>query len=217
VFDDFASYLAGKLPLFIGIVVGLSALLLMLVFRSILVPLKAVLMNLLSIGAAFGVVVAVFRWGWGAELLGIDKTAPIAAFLPVMVFAIVFGLSMDYEVFLMSRIHEEWVKRRDASEAVAQGVAHTGRVITAAATIMVCVFGSFALGENLTIKLFGIGLATAVFIDAFVIRTALVPAIMELLGRAAWWLPRWLDRILPHVSVEPADTAESEERERVPV
>ena len=219
-FEDFSSYLAGKLPLFIGIVVILSAILLMAVFRSVLVPLKAVVMNLLSIGASFGVVVAIFQWGWGAELLGIDKTAPIAAFLPVMVFAIVFGLSMDYEVFLMSRIHEEWVKRRDASEAVAQGVANTGRVITAAATIMVCVFGSFALGDNLTIKLFGIGLAVAVFLDAFIIRTALVPAIMELLGRRAWWLPGWLDRILPKLSVEPADAAEPEsesERERVRV
>src|SRR4051794_16089484 len=219
-FEDFSSYLGSKLPLFIGIVVILSALLLMAVFRSVLVPLKAVAMNLLSIGASFGVVVAIFQWGWGADLIGIDKTAPIAAFLPVMVFAIVFGLSMDYEVFLMSRIHEEWVKRRDASEAVAQGVANTGRVITAAATIMVCVFGSFALGDNLTIKLFGIGLAVAVFLDAFVIRTALVPAIMELLGRSAWWLPRWLDRILPRLSVEPpelsAEPPTDPDRERIP-
>jgi putative drug exporter of the RND superfamily len=204
VFEDFASYLNSKLPLFIGIVVGLSALLLMAVFRSVLVPLKAVLMNLLSIGASFGVVVAIFQWGWLAGVIGVDKTAPIQAFLPVMVFAIVFGLSMDYEVFLMSRIHEEWVRRRDASEAVASGLANTGRVITAAATIMVCVFASFALGDDLTVKLFGIALAVAVFLDAFVIRTALVPAIMELLGARAWWLPRSLDRVLPRLGVEPS-------------
>jgi RND superfamily putative drug exporter len=221
IFEDFAAYLNAKLPLFIGIVVALSALLLMAVFRSVLVPLKAVAMNLLSIGASFGVVVAIFQWGWLAGLIGVDRTAPIQAFLPVMVFAIVFGLSMDYEVFLMSRIHEEWVRRHDASEAVARGLANTGRVITAAATIMVCVFASFALGDDLTVKLFGIGLAAAVFLDAFVIRTALVPAIMELLGARAWWLPRWLDRLLPRLGVEPAEEAgeaeEPPERERVVV
>src|SRR5215212_6714593 len=197
VFEDFAAYIDGKLPLFIGVVVALSAVLLALVFRSVVVPLKAVAMNLLSIGASFGVVVAVFQWGWLASAIGVDRTAPIQSFLPVMVFAIVFGLSMDYEVFLLSRIREDWVRRRDASEAVAQGIAHTGRVITAAATIMVCVFASFALGDDLVVKLFGIGLAVAVFLDAFVIRTALVPAIMELLGPRAWWWPRWLERVLP--------------------
>jgi RND superfamily putative drug exporter len=189
VFEDFAAYIDGKLPLFIGVVVALSAVLLALVFRSVVVPLKAVAMNLLSIAASFGVVVAVFQWGWFADLIGVDRTAPIQSFLPVMVFAIVFGLSMDYEVFLLSRVREEWVRRGDASEAVAQGIAHTGRVITAAATIMVCVFASFALGDDLVVKLFGIGLAVAVFLDAFVIRTALVPAIMELLGARAWWWP----------------------------
>ncbi|MFL5905589.1 MAG: MMPL family transporter [Solirubrobacteraceae bacterium] len=197
VFEDFAAYIDGKLPLFIGVVVALSAVLLALVFRSVVVPLKAVAMNLLSIGASFGVVVAVFQWGWLASAIGVDRTAPIQSFLPVMVFAIVFGLSMDYEVFLLSRIREDWVRRHDASEAVAQGIAHTGRVITAAATIMVCVFASFALGDDLVVKLFGIGLAVAVFLDAFVIRTALVPAIMELLGPRAWWWPRWLERVLP--------------------
>jgi RND superfamily putative drug exporter len=213
IFEDFAAYLNSKLPLFIGIVVALSALLLMAVFRSVLVPLKAVAMNLLSIGASFGVVVAIFQWGWLAGVIGVDRTAPIQAFLPVMVFAIVFGLSMDYEVFLMSRIHEEWVRGRSASEAVASGLANTGRVITAAATIMVCVFASFALGDDLTVKLFGIGLAVAVFLDAFVIRTALVPAIMYLLGEKAWWLPHWLDRVLPRVGVEPSPDALAEPAE----
>ncbi len=202
VIDDFTTYIAGKLPLFVGVVILLSAFLLMMAFRSVLVPLKAVLMNLLSIGASFGVVVAVFQWGWLGGLIGLDTTAPIDAFLPVMVFAIVFGLSMDYEVFLMSRVHEEWEHRRDASAAVQHGLASTGRVITAAATIMFFVFASFALGGNLTIKLFGVALAAAVAIDAFVIRTILVPAIMELLGKRAWWLPGWLDRLLPRLHVE---------------
>jgi RND superfamily putative drug exporter len=208
VFDDLGHTLTNKLPLFIGVVVLLSALLLMAVFRSVLVPLKAVLMNVLSIGAAFGVVVAVFQWGWLASVIGVDRTGPIESFLPVMLFAIVFGLSMDYEVFLMSRVHEEWVRRRDASRAVVEGVATTGRVITAAATIMVCVFASFVLGDSRVIKLFGVGLASAVFIDAFVIRTVLVPAVMELLGRRAWWLPDWLDRRLPQVAVEPHEAPE---------
>src|SRR5437763_11306273 len=208
VFDDLGRALTDKLPLFIGVVVLLSALLLMAVFRSVLVPLKAVLMNVLSIGAAFGVVVAVFQWGWLANVIGVDRTGPIESFLPVMLFAIVFGLSMDYEVFLMSRVHEEWVRRRDASQAVVEGVATTGRVITAAATIMVCVFASFVLGDSRVIKLFGVGLASAVFLDAFVIRTVLVPAVMELLGRRAWWLPAWLDRRLPRVAVEPQEAPE---------
>ncbi len=203
--DDFSTYVAGKLPLFIGVVIVLSALLLLVAFRSVLVPLKAVLMNVLSIGAAFGLVVAIFQFGWGNELIGISDTAPIAAFLPVMVFAIVFGLSMDYEVFLMSRVHEEWERRGDASGAVQHGLASTGRVITAAATIMICVFGSFALGGDLIIKLFGVGLAAAIAIDAFLIRSLLVPAIMELLGARAWWLPGWLDRIIPRVRIESDD------------
>ncbi len=205
--DDFDTYVAGKLPLFMGVVILLSALLLLVAFRSVLVPLKAVLMNVLSIGASFGLVVAIFQFGWGNELIGISDTAPIASFLPVMVFAIVFGLSMDYEVFLMSRVHEEWERRGDASAAVQHGLASTGRVITAAATIMICVFGSFALGPDLIIKLFGVGLAAAIAIDAFLIRSLLVPAIMELLGKRAWWLPGWLDKILPRVRIESDDSA----------
>ena len=189
IFEDFGNAIAAKLPLLI-------------VFRSIWVPLKAVVMNLLSIGAAFGLVVAVFQWGWGASVIGVDNTGPIISFFPIFLFAIVFGLSMDYEVFLMSRIHEEWEHRKDASEAVTRGLALTGRVITAAAVIMVTVFASFMLGEERIIKLFGLGLASAVLIDAVVIRTLLVPAIMQLLGKRAWWFPEWLDRILPRLHVE---------------
>jgi RND superfamily putative drug exporter len=201
-FADFSSYLASKLPLFIGAVVLLSALLLV-VFRSVFVAAKAIVMNLLSVAAAFGVVVAVFQWGWLGGLIGISTTSPIAAFLPVMVFAIVFGLSMDYEVFLMSRMHEEWERTGDAAHAVRHGLASTGRVITAAATIMVFVFLSFVLGDSLTIKLFGVGLASAVFLDAFLIRTILVPALMALMGPRAWWMPRGLARRLPHLNVDP--------------
>jgi len=205
IFEDFGAAIDEKLPLFIGVVVLLSALLLMAVFRSVLVPLKAVLMNLLSIGAAFGLIVAVFQWGWGASLIGVDSTGPIVSFFPIFLFAIIFGLSMDYEVFLMSRIHEEWEQRRDATIAVTRGLALTGRVITAAAAIMVTVFASFMIGEDRIIKLFGLGLSAAVFIDAVIIRTVLVPSIMQLLGRRAWWLPAWLDRILPRLHVEPAE------------
>jgi RND superfamily putative drug exporter len=162
-------------------------------------------MNLLSIGAAFGLIVAVFQWGWGASLIGVDGTGPIISFFPIFLFAIVFGLSMDYEVFLMSRIHEEWEHRRDATLAVTRGLALTGRVITAAAAIMVTVFASFMIGEDRIIKLFGLGLAAAIFIDAVIIRSVLVPALMQLFGRGAWWLPEWLDRILPRLHVEPAE------------
>ncbi len=204
IFEDFGNAIAEKLPLFIGVVVLLSALLLMAVFRSVLVPLKAVAMNLLSIGAAFGLIVAVFQWGWGASLIGVDNTGPIISFFPIFLFAIVFGLSMDYEVFLMSRIHEEWEHSHDATRSVTRGLALTGRVITAAAAIMVTVFASFMLGDERVIKLFGLGLASAVFIDAVIIRSVLVPAVMQLLGRRAWWLPGWLDRILPKLHVEPA-------------
>jgi putative drug exporter of the RND superfamily len=205
IFEDFGTAIADKLPLFIGVVVLLSALLLMAVFRSVLVPLKAVLMNLLSIGAAFGLIVAVFQWGWGASLIGVDSTGPIISFFPIFLFAIIFGLSMDYEVFLMSRIHEEWENSHDATEAVTRGLALTGRVITAAAAIMVTVFASFMIGEDRIIKLFGLGLAAAVFIDAVIIRSVLVPAVMQLFGARAWWLPAWLDRILPRLHVEPAE------------
>ncbi len=202
IFEDFGDAITEKLPLFIGAVVLLSALLLMIAFRSLLVPLKAMVMNLLSIGAAFGIIVAVFQWGWGASIIGVDNTGPIVSFFPVFLFAIVFGLSMDYEVFLMSRIHEEWEHRRDPSLAVTRGLALTGRVITAAAAIMVTVFASFMLGEERIIKLFGLGLASAVLIDAVVIRSVLVPAIMQLFGRSAWYFPDWLGRLLPRVSVE---------------
>jgi len=205
IFEDFGTAIAEKLPLFIGVVVLLSALLLMTVFRSVLVPLKAIAMNLLSIGASFGLIVAVFQWGWGASLIGVDGTGPIISFFPIFLFAIVFGLSMDYEVFLMSRIHEEWEQRRDATLAVTRGLALTGRVITAAAAIMVTVFASFMIGEDRIIKLFGLGLAAAIFIDAVIIRSVLVPALMQLFGRRAWWLPEWLDRILPRLHVEPAE------------
>jgi RND superfamily putative drug exporter len=205
IFEDFGDAISEKLPLFIGVVVLLSALLLMIVFRSVLVPLKAMVMNLLSIGAAFGLIVAVFQWGWGASIIGVDGTGPIISFFPVFLFAIVFGLSMDYEVFLMSRIHEEWEDKKDATEAVTRGLALTGRVITAAAAIMVTVFASFMIGEDRIIKLFGLGLASAVFIDAVIIRSVLVPAVMQLFGKSAWWLPDWLDRILPRLHVEPAE------------
>ena len=205
IFEDFGDAISEKLPLFIGVVVLLSALLLMIVFRSILVPLKAMVMNLLSIGAAFGLIVAVFQWGWGASIIGVDGTGPIISFFPVFLFSIVFGLSMDYEVFLMSRIHEEWENSHDATMAVTRGLALTGRVITAAAAIMVTVFASFMIGDDRIIKLFGLGLASAVLIDAVIIRSVLVPAIMQLFGKSAWWIPDWLDRILPRLHVEPAE------------
>jgi RND superfamily putative drug exporter len=183
-------------------VIGLSFLLLMMVFRSVLVPLKAALMNLLAIGAAYGVLVAVFQWGWGASLIGVTRTGPIESFLPMFLFAILFGLSMDYEVFLVSRIREEYLRTRDASLSVARGLSVTTRLITAAAAIMVAVFLSFALGDQRVIKEFGIGLATAIFIDATLVRLILVPALMQVMGHANWWFPGWLDRIVPRISVE---------------
>ncbi|HEY6628115.1 MAG TPA: MMPL family transporter, partial [Acidimicrobiia bacterium] len=198
---DFSEYLTDRLPTFIGVVLALSFLLLMVVFRSLLVPLKAVIMNLLSLAAAFGVVTAIFQWGWGGGLLGIEP-APIEPFVPMMMFAIVFGLSMDYEVFLLSRIREEYLKSGDSKESVADGLALTARVITAAAAIMVVVFGSFIGETDRIVKLFGVGLATAVLVDATIVRMLLVPATMELLGDANWWLPKWLDRMLPKISVE---------------
>ncbi|MEO9255703.1 MAG: MMPL family transporter, partial [Tepidiformaceae bacterium] len=200
--EDFATYTGERMPYFFAAVLALSFILLMVVFRSVLVPLKAVIMNLLSIGVAFGAMVAVFQWGWGASLLGIGKEGPIEAWAPLMLFAIVFGLSMDYEVFLLSRIREEYDKTNDNASAVADGLAATARVITAAAAIMVCVFSSFILGDDRSLKLFGFGLAVAVFIDATVVRLVLVPATMELLGRANWWMPRWLSRILPSIRIE---------------
>jgi len=198
---DFTSFVSERLVLFFAAVLSLSFLLLMVVFRSLLVPVKAVIMTLLSIGAAYGVLVAIFQWGWAKDIFGVEP-APIEPFMPMMLFAIVFGLSMDYEVFLLSRIREEWVRTGDAKASVADGLAATARVITAAAAIMVFVFGSF-LGESMrTVKLFGFGLALAVLLDATVVRMLLVPATMELLGDRNWWLPRWLDRILPSVNIE---------------
>jgi putative drug exporter of the RND superfamily len=198
---DFAAVLGHKLPLFIGVVVLLSALLLLIVFRSLVIPLQAAVMNLLSIGASLGVIVAIFQWGWFGSLMGTQQ-GPIESFIPVMLFAIVFGLSMDYEVFLVSRMHERWSITRDNPRAVAEGLSLTGRVVTAAAAIMVCVFLSFVLGEERVIKEFGLSLASAVFLDALVVRCMLLPATLHLIGKITWSLPGWLDRLLPRVSVE---------------
>jgi RND superfamily putative drug exporter len=205
---DFSGYLADRLPTFFAVVLALSFVLLMAVFRSLLVPLKAVIMNLLSIGSAYGAVVAVFQWGWGSSLVGLGGSAPIDPWLPVMMFAIVFGLSMDYEVFLLSRVKEEYDRTGDNELAVADGLANTARVITAAAAIMVFVFGSFVLEPDRSIKMFGFGLAVAVFLDATIVRMLLVPATMELLGDRNWWLPRWLERLLPKIDVEGSSHAE---------
>ncbi len=200
--DDFAAYTARMLPVVVGFVLLLSFVLLMIVFRSLLVPLKAVIMNLLSVGAAYGVMVAVFQWGWGASLIGVGKEGPIESWAPLMLFAVVFGLSMDYEVFLLSRIKEDYDRTGDNAEAVASGLAATARVITAAAAIMVCVFGAFVLGPDRSLKVFGLGMSVAVFVDATIVRLILVPATMELLGDRNWWLPAWLDRILPRMNIE---------------
>ncbi|MFJ6940606.1 MMPL family transporter [Streptomyces sp. NPDC101132] len=186
-----------RLPVFVAAVLAMSFLLLMLIFRSVLVPLKAVLLNLLSIGAAYGIMVAVFQWGWGGALIGLEATVPIVSFIPMFLFAILFGLSMDYEVFLLSRVREEYLRTGDNGTAIVEGVSGTARIITSAALIMVAVFLSFAVAEDPSAKMFGLGLATAIFIDATVVRMVLVPATMTLLGRANWWLPRWLDRMLP--------------------
>ncbi len=200
---DFANIMGSRLFIFIGVVLLLSFLLLMAVFRSILVPLKAVIMNVLSIGAAYGVIVAVFQWGWAKEFFGVGKGGPIEPWAPMFIFAIVFGLSMDYEVFLLSRVKEEYDRTKNNSYAVVEGLASTARVITAAAAIMVLVFLGFVLGDR-SIKLMGLGLATAVFVDATIVRMILVPATMELLGDKNWWFPGWLDRIVPRINVEGA-------------
>ena len=209
---DFARVLSAKLPLFIGLVVLLSFLLLALVLRSIVIPLISAILNIFSIGAAFGILVAVFQWGWLGSIIGVNKTGPIESFLPVMLFAIVFGLSMDYQVFLVTRIREEWMKTGDSQLAVRNGLAATGKTITAAALIMILVFGSFILGGQRVIKEFGLGLAGGVLVDAVVIRMAIVPAVMTLLGKTSWWFPGWLDRVLPQVGFEKAEI-EFEERE----
>ncbi|MGI8761781.1 MAG: MMPL family transporter [Jatrophihabitantaceae bacterium] len=205
VFVDFAKVLSAKMPLFFLAIIGLSFLLLMLAFRSLLIPLTAAVMNLFAAGASFGIVVAIFQWGWLSELLGLGRGGPIDAFLPVLFFAILFGLSMDYQVFLVSRMHEEWVHTGDNRRSIRVGQAETGGIITAAAVIMMAVFGGFILGDARAIKLIGLGLGAAIFLDAFILRTVLVPSLMHLFGKANWYFPKWLDRITPRVSVEPAD------------
>ncbi|MFR9755303.1 MMPL family transporter [Streptomyces sp. TR06-5] len=204
-YDDFADTILGKLPLFLGTVVALGSALLLLAFRSIGIPAKAALMNVLAVSASFGVVVAVFQWGWGSEPLGLGGAGPIEPFLPVIMIAVLFGLSMDYQVFLVSRMFEEWRSTGDNQRAVRVGLAETGRVINSAAAIMIAVFGAFVLSGDRIIAMFGIGLATAVALDAYVLRTLLVPALMHLLGGANWWLPGWLGRFLPRLTIEPPE------------
>ncbi|AJE82119.1 putative transmembrane transport protein [Streptomyces albus] len=204
-YDDFADVILGKLPLFIGVVIGFGCLLLLLAFRSVGIPLKAAAMNVAAVSAAFGVVVAVFQFGWGAGLLGLGGAGPIEPFLPVIMVSVLFGLSMDYQVFLVSRMYEEWLETGDNRRAVRVGLAETGRVINSAAVIMISVFLAFVLSGDRVIAMFGIGLAAAVALDAFVLRTLLVPALMHLLGGANWWLPRSLDRLLPRISIEPPE------------
>ena len=189
IFSDFSHVLGSKLPVFVGVIVGLSFLLLVVVFRSLVIPVTAAIMNLLSAAAAFGIVTAVFQWGWLGSVFGVNRSGPVEAFLPVMLFSILFGLSTDYEVFLVTRIHEEWLRTRDNREAVRRGLAATGRTITAAAAIMVLVFGSFILGGERVIKEFGLGLAAAILVDAVIIRSVAIPALMLLIGRANWWFP----------------------------
>jgi RND superfamily putative drug exporter len=201
-FVDEADVMGGRLPLFIGSVIALSFLLLLLVFRSLLVAVKAAAMNVLAIGAAYGVMAVALSGGWLGGLIGISESTPVPVWLPMMMFAMLFGLSMDYEVFLLSRIREEYLETGDNASAVAHGMARTGRVISAAAGIMVTVFGSFILGDQVLMKVTGLGLAVAVLLDATVVRMVLVPSTMELLGDRNWWLPGWLDRLLPHVDVE---------------
>ncbi len=211
-YDDFAEVIVGKLPLFVGVVIGLGCLLLLLAFRSVGIPLKAAAMNVAAVAAAFGVVVAIFQWGWGSELLGLGRAGPIEPFLPVIMVSVLFGLSMDYQVFLVSRMYEEWLETGDNRRAVRIGLAETGRVINSAAVIMISVFLAFVLSGDRVIAMFGIALAAAVALDAFVLRTLLVPALMHLLGGANWWLPRWLDRRLPRISIEPPESRAAHER-----
>jgi putative drug exporter of the RND superfamily len=213
---DFSHVLSSKLPFFVGIVVLLAFILLACVFRSLVVPLTASIMNLLSIGAALGVMTATFQYGWGKSLLSLPEAGPIDVFVPVLLFAVLFGLSMDYEVFLVSRMHEEWTKTGDNRRSVTVGQAETGRVITAAAIIMIFVFGSFIFGGQRVIEEVGVGFASAILLDAFIIRTVLVPALMHSFGRSNWWLPGWLDRILPRLNVEgDTEAPEPPAREKV--
>jgi putative drug exporter of the RND superfamily len=202
--EDFSHVLSSKLAQFLAVVVGLAFLLLAVVFRSLLIPLVASVMNLLSFGVALGVMTAAFQFGWGKPVLGFSTAGPIEAWIPAIMFAVLFGLSTDYEVFLVSRMHEEWALTGDNRRAVIRGQAETGRVITAASLIMILVFGAFILGGQMTLQQIGLGFAAAIFVDAYIIRTVLVPATMHLLGRANWWLPAWLDRLLPRLHVEPA-------------
>ncbi|MFJ8793850.1 MMPL family transporter [Streptomyces sp. NPDC102462] len=204
-YDDFAGVIVGKVPLFVGVVIGFGCVLLLLAFRSIGIPLKAAAMNLAAVAGAFGIVVAIFQWGWGSELLGLGRAGPIEPFLPVIMVSVLFGLSMDYQVFLVSRMYEEWLETGDNRRAVRVGLAETSRVINSAAVIMISVFLAFVLGGDRVIAMFGIALAAAVALDAFVLRTLLVPALMHLLGGANWWLPGWLDRRLPRISIEPPE------------
>ncbi|OIJ95235.1 MMPL family transporter [Streptomyces colonosanans] len=204
-YDDFAGVIVGQLPLFVGVVISLGCVLLLLAFRSLAIPLKAAVMNVAAVASAFGVVVAIFQWGWGSELLGLGRGGPIEPFLPVIMVSVLFGLSMDYQVFLVSRMYEEWLATGDNRRAVRVGLAETGRVINSAAVIMISVFLAFVLSGDRVIAMFGIALASAVALDAFVLRTLLVPALMHLLGGANWWLPSWLERRLPHISIEPPE------------
>ncbi|MEU2394790.1 MMPL family transporter [Streptomyces sp. NPDC007369] len=204
-YDDFADVIVGKLPLFVGVVIALGCILLLLAFRSIGIPLKAAAMNVAAVASSFGVVVAVFQWGWGSEPMGLGSAGPIEPFLPVIMVSVLFGLSMDYQVFLVSRMYEEWLETGDNRRAVRVGLAETSRVINSAAVIMISVFLAFVLSGDRIIAMFGIALAAAVALDAFVLRTLLVPALMHMLGGANWWLPAWLDRILPKISIEPPD------------
>ncbi|MGV9994132.1 MMPL family transporter [Streptomyces sp. NPDC003374] len=202
---DFASVTGDRLPYFVATIIGLGFLLLLVAFRSLVVPLTAAVMNLIAAAASFGVLVAIFQWGWGLDLLGLGREGPINAFLPVIMLSLLFGLSMDYQVFLVSRMHEEWVHTRDNARAVRVGLAETSRVINSAALIMVCVFLAFVLSGDNGAAMAGVGLAAAVALDAFILRTALVPAAMHLLGSSNWWLPAWLEKRLPHLAVEPAE------------
>jgi putative drug exporter of the RND superfamily len=203
--DDVSSQLQERMPLFLGAVIGLSFIVLMIVFRSVLVPLKAAALNVLSVGAAYGVIVAVFQWGWAASLIGVHATVPIMPLAPMLMFAILFGLSMDYEVFLVSRIRENYLRHRDPKRAVVDGIGSTGRVITSAGLIMIAVFGAFILSNDVTTKMFGIGLSVAVLLDVTLVRMVLLPAAMSLLGHRAWQLPAWLDRRLPAIDLEGAE------------
>ncbi|MEV8320615.1 MMPL family transporter [Streptomyces sp. NPDC059900] len=209
-YDDFAEIIVGKLPLFVGVIIGLGCVLLLLAFRSVGIPLKAAAMNVAAVASAFGVVVAIFQWGWGSELLGLGSAGPIEPFLPVIMVSVLFGLSMDYQVFLVSRMYEEWLETGDNRRAVRVGLAETSRVINSAAVIMISVFLAFVLSGDRVIAMFGIGLAAAVALDAFVLRTLLVPALMHMLGGANWWLPRGLDRLLPRISIEPPESRSSQ-------